>query len=56
VLDSFLSFPRKYKKRKAHNMFSLMLDPWIKSLHLVFSYVGREQGIYIVKEYDWKSL
>jgi hypothetical protein len=27
VLDSFLSFLRKYEKRKAHNMFSLILDP-----------------------------
>jgi hypothetical protein len=56
VLDSFLSFLRKYEKRKAHNMFSLILDPWLKSLHLVFSYVGHEQGISIVEKYDWKSL
>jgi hypothetical protein len=56
VLDSFLSFLRKYEKRKAHNMFSLMLDPRLKSLCLIFSYVGREQGISIVEEYDWKSL
>jgi hypothetical protein len=27
VLDSFLSFLRKYEKRKTHNMFLLMLDP-----------------------------
>jgi hypothetical protein len=55
VFDSFLSFLRKYEK-KAHNMFLLMLDPRLKSLCLVFSYVGREQGISIVEEYDWKSL
>ncbi len=36
VLDSFLSFLRKCEERKAHNMLSLMLDPWFKSLHLVF--------------------
>jgi hypothetical protein len=27
VLDSFLSFVKKYENRKAHNMISLMLDP-----------------------------
>jgi hypothetical protein len=27
VPDSFLSFLRNYEERKAHNMFSLMLDP-----------------------------
>ncbi len=27
VLDSFLSFLKKYECRKAHNMISLMLDP-----------------------------
>jgi hypothetical protein len=33
---SFLSFLRKYEERKAHNMLLLMLDPWFKSLRLVF--------------------
>jgi hypothetical protein len=27
VLDSFLFFLNFFEKRKAHNMFSLMLDP-----------------------------
>jgi len=27
VLDSFISFLKTYEERKAHNMFSLMLDP-----------------------------
>jgi hypothetical protein len=27
VLDYFLSSFKKHEKRKAHNMFSLMLDP-----------------------------
>jgi hypothetical protein len=52
VLDSFLSFLIKYEERKAHNMFSLMLDPQFKNLCLVFSFVGREQDISIVEEYD----
>jgi len=36
VLDSFLSFLENYEERKAHNMFSLMLDPRFKSLHWYF--------------------
>jgi hypothetical protein len=56
VLDSFLSFLENYEERKAHNMFSLMLDPRFKSLHLVFSFIGYEQGISIVEGYDQKSL
>jgi hypothetical protein len=31
-------------------MISLMLDPRLKILHLVFSFIGHEQG----KEYDKK--
>jgi hypothetical protein len=51
-LDSFLSSLKNYEERKVHNMRYLMLDPWFKSLHLVSSFVGHEQGISIVKEYD----
>jgi len=56
VLESFFSFLKKIEKKKAHNMFSLMLDPKFKSLHLVSSFIGREQGVSIVEEYDNKSL
>jgi hypothetical protein len=56
VLDSFLSFLKKYENRKAHNMISLMLDPRFKSLRIVSSFVGREQGVALVEEYDRKSL
>ncbi len=56
VLDSFLSFLKVYDKRKAHNMISLMLDLRNKSLHIVSSFVGREQGVALVEEYDRKSL
>ncbi len=37
-------------------MYLLMLDPQFTNLHLVSLFVGREQNIYIVKKYDWKSL
>jgi hypothetical protein len=56
ALDSFLSFLRKYDNRKAHNMVSLMLDPRFKSLCIVSSCVGREQGVVLVEENDRKSL
>jgi hypothetical protein len=56
VLDYFLSFQRKYEERKAHNMLLLTIDPQFESLHLVFSFVGCEQDILIVEEYDHNSL
>jgi myosin-crossreactive antigen len=56
VLDFFLSFLKVYDKRKAHNMISLMLDPRYKSLHIISSFVGREQDVVFVEEYDRKSL
>jgi hypothetical protein len=33
-------------------MFSLILDPRFKTLHVVFSLIGCEQGKAIVEEYD----
>ncbi len=57
VLDFFLSFLKVYDKRKTHNMISLMLDPRCKKLHIILSsFVGREQGVALVEEYDKKSL
>ncbi len=56
VLDSFLSLLKLYDKRKAHNMISLMLDPRYESLHIKSSFVGREQGVALLEEYDRKSL
>jgi hypothetical protein len=43
-------------KKKVHNMFFLMLDPRFKTVHLVSSLIGHEQGKAIVEEYDKKSL
>jgi hypothetical protein len=55
VLKIFLSFLRKYEEKKAHNMDSLMLDPKLKNLHIISSFVGRDQEI-VVQENDKKSL
>jgi len=49
VLEFFLSFLRNFEEKKAHNMFCLMLTPRFKSFHLVFSFIGREQGVVIVE-------
>lgn len=37
-------------------MFSLMLDPIFKNICLVHSFIGHEQGVTIVKEYDKRFL
>jgi hypothetical protein len=37
-------------------MFSLMLNPRFESFHIVSSFIGREQGVVIIEEYDKKSL
>jgi hypothetical protein len=51
--DSFLSFLRKYgKKKKPHNMLSLILNSQLKSFHLVFSFVDHGQDILIIEKYD----
>jgi hypothetical protein len=42
VLDSLLSFLKKYENMKAHNMIFLMSDLRFKSLHILSSFVGRE--------------
>jgi len=56
VSNFFLSFLKVYDKRKTHNMIYLMLNLKYKSLHIVLSFVGREQGVALVEEYDKKSL
>jgi len=56
VLHSFLSFLKKYDNRKAHNMICLILNPRFKSFYIVSSFVGREQGVVLVEEYDKNSL
>ncbi len=55
MVDSFLSFLKKYENKKVHNMISLMLDPRFMSLHIISSFVGRKQGV-LVEEYDRKTL
>jgi hypothetical protein len=56
VLDYFCSFLKKYENMKVHNMISLMLNPRFKSHRIISSFVGREQGVALIEEYDRKSL
>jgi hypothetical protein len=56
VLDSIISFLKKYEERKSHDMLSLMLYPRFKTLHLVSSLIGHEQSKAIVEKYNKKSL
>jgi hypothetical protein len=37
-------------------MLSLMLDPIFKSIRLVSSFIGHEEGVSIVSEYDRRTL
>jgi hypothetical protein len=53
MLNSFLSFLGKYEKKKVHHLFFLNLDSRFKSL---FSFIGHEQNISILEEYNKKSL
>jgi hypothetical protein len=56
VLDSFLSFLKKYENKKVHNRISLIVDPKFKSFRKVSSFVGKEQGVALVEEYNKKTL
>jgi len=56
VLDYFLSFLKTCEEKKTHNMLPLMFDLRFKNVCFVFSYVGKEQGVYIVEQYDRRAL
>ncbi len=51
----FLFFFKENLKKKDHNMF-FMLDLRFKNLRLVSSFVGQEEGVSIVDEYDRRTL
>jgi len=53
VLDAFFSFLSKFDERKAHDMFTLMLDLKYKNLkYFLLKFVGKELGVGVVEEYD----
>ncbi len=56
VLNSFFSLLKKFVEIKTRNILVLTWDPRYKSLCLVSSFIGRDQGISIVQQYDTISL
>jgi hypothetical protein len=49
-------FFNKYDEKQTHNILTLILHPKYKSLILIWSFIGHEQGVAIVEEYDKRSL
>ncbi len=45
MLNSFLSFLTKCENKNTHNTIFLMLNPRFKNLYIIFSFVGKEQGV-----------
>ncbi len=56
VLDTFLSFLKKFDEKKTHNMFALMLDMRYKNLRIQSIFVGKELGVCVVETCDKKAL
>jgi hypothetical protein len=56
AIDFFFSFLKIYDERRIHNLLTFMLDFEFKSLRLIFSFIGHEHEVAIIKEYDRKSL
>jgi hypothetical protein len=50
----FFKLKKYEKKKKTHTMLYLMLNHTIKNLHLMFSFIGFEQGKAIIEKYDKK--
>ncbi len=52
VLLPFISFLHAYDRKRGHNMLALMFNPRFKSMKLITIFLGRENAIVIVAEYD----
>jgi hypothetical protein len=42
VSDFFYFVPNEIWRKKTHNMISLMLDPRLKNICIIFSFVGKD--------------
>jgi hypothetical protein len=51
VLKSFLLFQRRYEDIKSYNILCLMLNLRFK-ISLILFFIGCEEGVNIVEEYD----
>jgi len=56
VLNVFLYFLKKFDERKAHNMFTLILNSKYNNLRIFFTLIGKELRVVVVEDYNKKSL
>jgi len=56
VLLTFFFFLHVFDKEKGHNMLVLMFDPRFKNMHLVTMFLGHENAIVVIFEYNEKLL
>jgi len=49
AIDFFFSFLKRYDEKKIHNLLTFMLDFEFKSLRLIFSFIGHEHEVAIIK-------
>lgn len=53
--STFISFLHAFDRKRGHNMLTLMFDPRFKSMWLVTTFLGDENVVAIVVEYDKKN-
>jgi hypothetical protein len=56
VIKPFLQFMMAFDSHQVHNMLTLILDPYYKSLQIVENYVGFGNTIYFAFKYDLKEI
>lgn len=56
VIRPFLQFLKSFDFCEVHNRLALMLDPYFKSLQVVENYVGCENVVHLVVEYEMKKI
>jgi hypothetical protein len=54
ILAPFSAFSGTYLHSKAHNIFSIVLDPYLKKLKAIWDYVDNLVAIDVVAKYDVK--
>ncbi len=52
IKSFFVFFCESLNPKKIHNMVCLILDTWCKHLHIVSSFINKENDICVVNEYD----
>jgi len=56
IIGFFLCLLTRYNERRAHNMLAFMLDPRLKVLRVISSFIGHKHRVSIAKRYNKKSL